>query len=84
MFLSKTARVSFADGNRTLEYTMGVMHRLKTEYPEDVLIYSPDYGTYDIGCGSYEVNTEKAAEGVCYLMDFTLSRGEKEFKVIME
>lgn len=39
--------------------------------------------TYFGGC-SYEVNTEKAAEGVCYLMDFTLSRGEKEFKVIME
>ena len=51
MFLSGKASVSFADGPRSLEYTMGVMHRLKDEYPEDVLIYSPEYGSYDIGCG---------------------------------
>ena len=51
MFLSGKASVSFADGPRTLEYTFGVMHRLKSEYPEDVLIYSPEYGSYDIGCG---------------------------------
>ena len=51
MFLSGKASVSFADGPRSLEYTFGVMHRLKTEYPEDVLIYSPEYGSYDIGCG---------------------------------
>ena len=51
MFLSGKASVSFADGPRTLEYTFAVMHRLKSEYPEDVLIYSPEYGSYDIGCG---------------------------------
>lgn len=51
MFLSGKASVSFADGPLTLEYTFGVMHRLKAEYPEDVLIYSPEYGSYDIGCG---------------------------------
>ena len=51
MFLSGKAAVSFADGNLSLEYTMGVMHRLKTEYPDDVLIYSPEYGSYDLGCG---------------------------------
>ena len=51
MFLSGKASVSFADGPLTLEYTMGVMHRLKTEYPDDVLIYSPEYGSFDIGCG---------------------------------
>ena len=55
MFLSEMASVSFADGNRTLEYPIGVLHRLKTEYPEDVLIYSPDYGTYDIGCGRLSI-----------------------------
>jgi len=53
MFLSDKAAVSFADGGRTLEYSFGVMHRLKAEYPDDVLIYSPDYGTYDIGCGRF-------------------------------
>ena len=51
MFLSGKASVSFSDGPRELEYTFGVMHRLKSEYPEDVLIYSPEYGSYDIGCG---------------------------------
>ena len=51
MFLSGKASVSFADGPLSLEYTFGVMHRLKTEYPEDVLIYSPEYGSYDLGCG---------------------------------
>ena len=51
MFLSGKASVSFADGNRSLDYTFGVMHRLKTEYEGDVLIYSPEYGSYEIGCG---------------------------------
>lgn len=51
MFLSGKAAVSFADGSRTLEYTFGVMHRLKAEYPDDVLIYSPEYGNFDMGCG---------------------------------
>ena len=51
MFLSEKASVSFADGPTVLEYTMGVMHRLKSEYPDDVLIYSPEYGNFDIGCG---------------------------------
>ena len=55
MFLSGKASVSFADGPRTLDYTFGVMHRLKREYPEDVLIYSPEYGNFDIGCGRASV-----------------------------
>lgn len=55
MFLSGNAAVSFADGNRTLDYLFAVMHRLKSEYPEDVLIYSPDLGTFDGGCGRLEM-----------------------------
>lgn len=55
MFLSGKASVSFADGPLELEYTFGVMHRLKAEYPEDVLIYSPEYGSYDIGCGRLSI-----------------------------
>lgn len=51
MFLSGNAAVSFADGGRVIEYPVGVLHRLKDEFPEDVLIYSPDYGCYGIGCG---------------------------------
>ena len=55
MFLSGKASVSFADGPLSLEYTIGVMHRLKAEYPDDVLIYSPEYGSYDIGCGRLSI-----------------------------
>ena len=51
MFLTGNASVSFADGGRTLAYTVGVMHRLKSEYPDDVLIYDPKYGAYGMGCG---------------------------------
>ncbi len=55
MFLSGRAAVSFADGNRTLDYLFAVMHRLKDEYPEDVLIYSPEFGSFDGGCGRLEM-----------------------------
>ncbi len=55
MFLSGTAAVSFADGNRTLDYLFAVMHRLKREYPGDVLIYSPELGSFDGGCGRLEM-----------------------------
>ena len=55
MFLSERAAVSFADGNRILDYNFSVMHRLKSEYPEDVLIYSPDFGSFDGGCGRLSI-----------------------------
>ena len=55
MFLSGKAAVSFADGNLTLDYLFAVMHRLKAEYPEDVLIYSPEYGSFDGGCGRLQM-----------------------------
>ncbi|MBQ7389847.1 MAG: heparinase II/III family protein [Clostridia bacterium] len=55
MFLSGKSAVSFADGNLTLEYLFAVMHRLKDEYPEDVLIYSPDFGSFSGGCGRLEM-----------------------------
>lgn len=51
MFLSGSATVSFADGGRRLDYVVGVMHRLKSEYPDDVLVYSPKYAAFGIGCG---------------------------------
>lgn len=41
MFLSGRASVSFADGGRTLSYQLGLLHYLKTEYPDDVVVYSP-------------------------------------------
>ena len=49
MFLSGKAGVSFADGGRPeLCYSFGVVHRLKTEFPEDIMIYAPEYGTYTL------------------------------------
>ena len=61
MFLSDTASVSFADGGRTLNYSIGVTHRLKDEYPSDVLVYSPEYATYSIGCGRLAVRIHSAS-----------------------
>ncbi len=61
MFLSDTASVSFADGGRQLSYTMGVTHRLKDEYPDDVLIFSPEYAEYSIGCGRLPVRIFSAS-----------------------
>lgn len=51
MFLSENACVSFADGSRKLSYNTAILHRLKAEYPEDVLIYSPEYSSNSMGCG---------------------------------
>lgn len=43
MFLTGNASVSFADGGRTLTYDRGLLHYLKNEYPDDILVYSPKY-----------------------------------------
>lgn len=51
MFLSGNACVSFADGGRKLSYNTAILHRLKTEYPDDVLIYTPEYSSNSMGCG---------------------------------
>ncbi len=48
MYLSGMATVSYADGSRANRYHLGLLHRLKTEYPDDVLVYSPEYSyVYD-------------------------------------
>lgn len=51
MFLTGSASVSFADSGRTLRYNIGVIHRLKTEFPTEVLAYDLKYGGYGEGCG---------------------------------
>ena len=70
MFLSEQSAVSFADGNRDLDYNFSVMHRLKSEYPDDVLIYSPDFGSFDGGCGRLIVRLMGA---VCLVEDYYLN-----------
>ncbi|MBQ9116897.1 MAG: heparinase II/III family protein, partial [Clostridia bacterium] len=49
MFLTGNACVSFADSGRTLNYDTGLLHYLKKEYPDDVLVYSPRYGHTGVG-----------------------------------
>lgn len=48
MYLSGMATVSYADGSRANRYHLGLLHRLKSAYPEDILVYSPEYAyNYD-------------------------------------
>ena len=49
MFLTGNAGVSFSDGGRTIGYMTGLAHFLKTEYPDDVIVYSPKYGSNAMG-----------------------------------
>lgn len=49
MFLSGNACVSFADGGRTMTYNTGRMHYLKREYPEDIIVPSPEYAVNSDG-----------------------------------
>ena len=53
MFLSGRASVSFADGGRTLSYQLGLLHYLKNEYPDDVVVYSPEISYNLDSCGRF-------------------------------
>ena len=48
MYLSGKASVSFADSSRACSYHLGLCHYLKDEYPDDILVYNPEYSyNYD-------------------------------------
>ncbi len=50
MYLGAPAAVSFADGHRECRYHLGLMHYLKSEYPDEVLVYDPKHSyNYDNG-----------------------------------
>ena len=53
MYLSGRSSVSFADGGRTLSYHLGLLHYLKNEYPDDVLVYDSKYSYNYDGCGRF-------------------------------
>lgn len=53
MFLSGNACVSFADGGRTLNYHLGLVHYLKKEYPNNVSVFSPSLSYNYDGCGRF-------------------------------
>ena len=57
---------------------------VKPEVKEDGLILVGDCRLSWSADAELKVNTEECAEGTCYLLDFTLREGEKEFKVVME
>ena len=61
MFLSGSCGVSFADGGRTLSYATGLVHRLKSEFPDEVLVYSPVYSRNSEGCGRLPVRMYSAS-----------------------
>lgn len=61
MFLSGNSCVSFADGGKKLEYVTAILHRLKTEYPDDVLVYSPEYSCNKMGCGRLPIHIFSAS-----------------------
>ena len=48
-FISDNASVSFSDcgGALTLTYPLALMHYLKKEYPDDILVYDPKYASSD-------------------------------------
>lgn len=52
-FLSGQTAISFSDCPRNGTYYFGTVHKLKAEYPDDVKVYSPDFGTYTDGCGRF-------------------------------
>ena len=47
MFLSANSGVSFSDSGAGISYPAYLLHFLKSEYPDDVLVYDPKYGSFD-------------------------------------
>lgn len=43
MYLTGPVTVSFADSGRTGKYSLGILHYLKSEYPDDVILPDPKY-----------------------------------------
>ena len=53
MFLTGKASVSFADGGKGVTYHLGLVHYLKKEYPDDVVVYDPSLSYNYDGCGRF-------------------------------
>ena len=53
MYLTEACTVSFSDAGRTGRYNIGVLHYLKHEYPDDVVIPDPAYSELMDGCGRW-------------------------------
>ncbi|MBQ7336874.1 MAG: heparinase II/III family protein [Clostridia bacterium] len=53
MYLSGMTTVSYADGSRSNRYLLGLLHYLKDEYPDDILVYAPEYSYNYDSCGRF-------------------------------
>ena len=53
VYLSGTKSISFSDGGESCVYQIGLLHFLKKEYPDDVVVYSPEYSYIYDGCGRF-------------------------------
>ena len=53
MYLTGPCTVSFSDTGRTGVYNIGILHYLKNEYPDDVIIPDPAYSELMDACGRW-------------------------------
>ncbi len=52
-FLSGSACVSFSDGGRTGGFNVGLLHKLKSIYPDDMVLYKTEFSTKRDGCARF-------------------------------
>ncbi|MBR2459736.1 MAG: heparinase II/III family protein [Clostridia bacterium] len=60
MFLSGQSSVSFADAAKGCFYHLGLCHYLKNEYPDDVIVYKPEYSYNYDNCGRFSLQLRSA------------------------
>ena len=53
MYLTEGCTVSFSDTGRTGRFNLGVLHYLKNEYPDDVILPDPAYSEMMDACGRW-------------------------------
>ena len=53
MYMTEGCTVSFSDTGRTGRFNLGVLHYLKNEYPDDVILPDPAYSELMDGCGRW-------------------------------
>jgi len=61
MYLGAPAAVSFADGHRECRYHLGLVHYLKTEFPNDVQAFSPEYSYHYDYCERFCLHLRAAS-----------------------
>lgn len=53
MYLTGECTVSFSDAGRTGRYNLGILHYLKREYPDEVILPDPAYSELMDACGRW-------------------------------